>query len=284
LLPKDQQPLLLVGATPSGSALERMVDNGFSQIPVTDKAGRIIGVFTWQSFSKRVADLHATSIKPTELPIREAMEPARFIDPEVYIDTETDWGDIDHVLVGTTDKLVGILCISDVFGRLNDFAEAFVLIYEIEHEIRDLIHDIYDDSELRKVLEEMMASANRETMETVKELKQFIEEKGTVPAVGKAIRLLRSGGAGRLESLEDFSFAHYRSLICNEANWPRFEPVFDTRRELLNADFGDVNELRNIIFHFRRGITPKDTDRLRRFRDRLRYDRELFARQKTASV
>ena len=132
----------------AGSALERMVDNGFSQIPVTDKAGRIIGVFSWKSFGKRVADLYATSIKTTELPIREAMEPARFIDPEVYIDTETDWSDIDHVLVGTCHDLKGILCISDVHGRVNDFAEAFVLLYEIEHEIRDLIRDVVDDDEL----------------------------------------------------------------------------------------------------------------------------------------
>jgi hypothetical protein len=284
LLPKDQQPLTLDGATLTSDALERLVDHGFSQIPVTDKSGRIIGVFTWQSFGKRVTDLHTTSIKPTELPIREAMEPARFIGPDVYIDTETDWGDIDHVLVGTADKLVGILCISDVFGRLNDFAEAFVLLYEIEHEIRDLIHEVYDDGELRQVLEAMMASAGRPVMEAVEELKQVIEERGTIPAVGKAIKLLRSVGTGRLESLEDFSFSQYRSLICCEANWPRFEPVFDTMRELLNADFGEVNELRNIIFHFRRGITPKDTDRLRRFRDRLRYDRELYAKQRAEQV
>lgn len=282
LLPKDQQPLLLDGATPAGSALERMVDNGFSQVPVTEKAGRIIGVFSWKSFGKRVADLHATTIKPTELPIREAMEPARFIDREVYIDTETDWGDIDHVLVGNDAELEGILCISDVFGRLTDFAEAFVLLYEIEHEIRDLIHDVYDDKELSEVLEAMMASANRPAIEVVAELKQLIEEKGGIPAVGKAIKLLRSGSDGRLENLEDFSFSQYRSLICCEANWPRFEPVFDTMRELVNADFGEVNDLRNVVFHFRRGITPKDTDRLRRFRDRLRYDRELYARERRA--
>ena len=60
--------------------------------------------------------------------------------------------------------------------------------------------------------------------------------------------------------------------------WQGDEPMFDTIRELVNADFGEVNELRNIVFHFRRGITLKDTDRLRRFRDRLRYDRELFAK------
>ena len=37
-----------------------------------------------------------------------------------------------------------------------------------------------------------------------------------------------------------------------------------------------INDLRNIVFHFRRGITPRDTDRLRRFRDKLRYNRDLF--------
>ncbi len=279
LLPKDQQPLTLEGSTPASDAIERLIDSGFSQVPVEDKAGRIIGVFSWKSFGKRVAELRTANIKPTELPIREAMEPAHFIGPEVYIDTETDWGNIDHILVGTADELLGILCIADVFGRLNDFAEAFVLLYEIEHEIRDLIHDVYDDGELAEVLEAMMASANRPAAKVVAELKQVIEERGTIPAVGKAIRLLRAGGAGRLESLEDFTFAQYRTLICCEANWPQFQPVFDTMRELLNVDFGKVNELRNIVFHFRRGITPKDTDRLRRFRDRLRYDRELFARQ-----
>ena len=284
LIPKDQQTLVLDGSTPASDAVERLVDNSFSQIPVADKTGIIIGVFSWKSFGKRVADLHATKIKPTELPIREAMEPARFIGREVYIDTETDWGDIDHILVGTDDDLLGILCIADVFGRLNDFAEAFVLLYEIEHEIRDLIHDVYDDGELAKVLEAMMASANRQAAEVVDELKQVIKERGTIPAVGKAIRLLCSGGSRRLESLEDFTFAQYRTLICSEANWPSFEPVFDTIRELLDADFDKVNELRNIVFHFRRGITPKDTDCLRRFRDRLRYDRELYAKQNASKV
>ena len=138
---------------------------------------------------------------------------------------------------------------------------------------------VAEDRELAEVLEAMMASTNRPAAEVVDELKQVIKEQGTIPAVGKAIRLLRSGGSGRLETLEDFTFAQYRTLICCDANWPQFEPVFDTMRELLNADFAEVNERRNIVFHFRRGITPNDTDRLRRFRDRLRYDRELFAKE-----
>ena len=50
-------------------------------------------------------------------------------------------------------------------------------------------------------------------------------------------------------------------------------------RELVDSDFGEVAELRNTIIHFRRRITPRETDRLRRFRDKLRYNRELYARE-----
>ena len=41
LLPKDRQPLILESATPASDAIERLVDNGFSQAPVVDKAGTI---------------------------------------------------------------------------------------------------------------------------------------------------------------------------------------------------------------------------------------------------
>ena len=252
LLPKDQQPLVLDGDTSAHDAIERMIDNNFSQLPVKNREGRIIGVFTWKSFGKRVCDLRSVrgSFKPVEMPIREALEPARFIAPEVYIDTETDWGDIDYILVGNEENLMGILCVADVFGRLNDFAEAFVLLYEIEHEIRDLIHDVVDDDTLTQLIEAMQVPPN----------------------------------SPRPQMLEEFTFSQYRAIICSKSNWPTFEPMFDTMRELVDADFSDINELRNVVFHFRRGITPTDTDRLRRFRDKLRYDRELFAKRQSSGI
>jgi hypothetical protein len=53
-------------------------------------------------------------------------------------------------------------------------------------------------------------------------------------------------------------------------------------REIVNTDFEKINDLRNIVFHFRRGITPKNTDRLRRFRDKLRYNREMYTKRAAA--
>lgn len=52
----------------------------------------------------------------------------------MYIDTATDWSEIDHVLVGTETDLMGILCVADVFARLNNFAEASVLLYPMRYQ------------------------------------------------------------------------------------------------------------------------------------------------------
>lgn len=247
LLPKGQQPLSVDDATPIYDALDRMIDNNYSQIPVRNKEGRIIGVFTWKSFCKRVGDLRGVrgSVRPIDLPVKEAIEPAKFIHPDVYIDTETDWTDLDYVLVGTDSDLMGILSIADVLGRLNDFAEAFVLVYEIEHEVRDLIRDVCDEPRLQELIAAMQLPPD----------------------------------ARRPSNLEDLTFIQYKALICTKSNWSSFEQVFDTMRELVDSDFGEVSELRNAIVHFRRQITPRETDRLRRFRDKLRYNRGLYAKE-----
>src|SRR5581483_10460607 len=83
LLPKSQEPLTVDEGTPAYDAIDRMIDTGYSQLPVIAN-GRVIGVFTWRSFGKRVTDLRRSVIKAVELPVRECMESARFIDPEVY--------------------------------------------------------------------------------------------------------------------------------------------------------------------------------------------------------
>lgn len=292
LLPKDQQPLTIDDDTKSADAIERMIDSGYSQLPVRNSEGLINGVFTWKSFGKRVSDLKGTKLAVVDLPVKDTdLEPARFIAPETYIDTETDWGSIDYVLVGDARHLRGILSISDVLGRLNDFAEAFVLLFEVEHEVRDLIGMVYTSPELIEVCE-VLATSSRAPLEAAAlEIVRLTEGespivtvKNHVAAVQKAAKLLREAGRARpLTALEDFTFSQYKSVICSESNWPRFQPVFDTMRELVDADFDDVNKIRNIVFHFRRSITPRDTDRLRRFRDKLRYNRELFQSRRVTS-
>ena len=48
-------------------------------------------------------------------------------------------------MVGTREKLIGILTLTDVWAVLNDFAECFVLLFEIETELREFIEVIPED-------------------------------------------------------------------------------------------------------------------------------------------
>lgn len=152
-----------------------------------------------------------------------------------------------------------------------------MLIYEIKHEIRDLIRDVYQDKELSDRLNEMNLSSRGPTLDVASQLSDYITEKGTNPVLGKSLAILNRSAARPLESLEDFSFSQYASLVCSASNWPDFEPVYDRMRELVEIDFKKINSLRNVVFHFRRQITVSDTDVLRRFLNRIRDDRVLYA-------
>jgi CBS domain-containing protein len=285
LLPEGQKIETIRDSEPTALALERLADTGFSQLPVLDARNQVVGVFSWQSFGKRMSEIYSLRLDLSTLAVGDTdLEKPRFVHPDTYIDTETDWQELDYVLVGTADHLLGVLTITDIYGRLNDFAEAFVLLFEIEHEIRDIFRAVYPSNELTHVLDELANRSGEPESLAADALQRLLA--GDAPAatdpnvtrpVQKAIQLLRKASRPqRLDGLEDFTFAQYRVVIFNQDHWPRFEAVFNAPREILQADFAAINDLRNIVFHFRRAITSRDTDRLRRFRDKRRSDRELY--------
>ena len=295
LLPENQQLETVAPTDSTAVAVERLIDSRFSQLPVVDLNGYVHGVFTWQSYGRRMTELFSLSIDLSTLPVRDTdLEKPRFLDPDTYIDTETDWKEIDYVLVGRVDDLLGVLTISDIYGRLNDFAEAFVLVSEIEHEIRDLFRDLYPLQELDQVMASLSDPSGAPENRASEALRELLH--GDYPlidgadatkkvkfAIGQLEKLTRQRERARaVRSLEDFTFAQYREVIFNEGHWPRFKPVFSQIREMLMADFERINTLRNEVVHFKRKIGPRDTDRLRRFRDRLRYDRDLTHRRMTS--
>ena len=285
LLPDDQKIEFIRDTETTASALERMVDTGYSQLPVVNNDNQIIGIFSWESFGKRMSEIHTLKVDLTQLAVKDTdLGKAQFIAPDLYIDTETDWSEIDHVLVGDKENLLGVLSITDVLGRLNDFAEAFVLLYEIEHEIRDLILDVFPEEELSKIIEGLSDKSDSPEETAFNGLKQLIDGESAPISdkkLGKTIQfaanlLQRASQSRPITDLKDFTFAQYREVIFNKDNWTRFDAVFDSPRDILNVDFEKINDLRNTVFHFRRGITPRDTDRLRRFLDKLRYNRDLY--------
>lgn len=251
LMVKDQEPLLVPASMPAHEAVEMMFDNKFSQLPVTDDSGRIIGVISWRSFGKRMADLKGLGgeTSPVELSVSEFMEAPVFVGPEAWIDTQTDWSNFDYVLVGSPEKLQGVLSLSDIVGRFNSFSEVFVLLFEIELELRGLIRDIC---------------------------------KGSLPSLTKSLSFPQGHRAP--DNVEDIDFSDYKWFICSKANWAVFNRVFGAARELLESDFDEVIALRNKILNLDIEIQPRDIDRLRRFLSKIRFDRSSFLSKERDAV
>jgi hypothetical protein len=290
LLPDNQRLETVLVTDSATSALERLVDSGYSQLPAVDLSGRVHGVFTWESFGRWMSDIHSLGLDLAALPVWETdLESPRFIAPDTYIDTGADWKEIDYVLVGDADQMIGILTLADIYGRLNDFAEAFVLLYEIEQEIRDLFREIYPGDGLRMLMEQLSDASDEPETQATAALEELLA--GSPPlvvgelavkkikfALGQMNKASRQKARSRsVQTLEDFTFSQYRGVIFDANHWPRFEQAFQKRREILLHEFGRINDLRNAVFHFRRRVVAKDTDLLRRFRNKLRYARERFS-------
>ena len=249
LLPEGQESATIPEDTPAWDALDRMRDNNYSQLPVLGQDGEVVGVFSWRSFAIRTLDYKGQKVDACELTVADCMDPAEFIPADDYIDTNraTDWSEIDHILVGEPKDLKGVLTTSDVFGRLNDFAEAFVLLYEIELDLRDVFQVVLTKEQLEQLYQDLS------------------------PPNARPIR-----------AIADFVFSQYVEVITDRSRWPIFELFFRTTRDSVRVDLTGINELRNVVFHFRRQVVPRDTDVLRRFRDRFRMRMNAYRRRQEA--
>lgn len=238
LIPEDQELAFLQETESVRVALSIMADSNFSAMPVVDGNDRIIGMFCHSSFATRCLQLAGVRAPLVDEKVGECMTAAEFIHPDTYIDTTTDWSQNDNVIVGTAEEPLGILTLSDVWAVLNDFAEAFVLLFEIERDLRSLIEGVLGDR-VSEVCEEINNNASRPNQR-------------------------------RVGVLEEFTFREYELAVTKRERYALFDEVLGVDRKILLGDFTAVSGIRNDVFHFRRQVTPRDTGHLRAFLDRMR--------------
>jgi hypothetical protein len=135
------------------------------------------------------------------------------------------------VLIGTPERLVGILTPMDFLRYLYRVASPFVMVSEIELALRALIR-------IALTPEQIVAAAKRS-------LTSIYGGEDKVPT-----------------SLEEMTFDNYQSLVSYGDNWKELEPVFGGTRIRASAKLKEVGAIRNDLFHFKREITMQDHETL----------------------
>jgi predicted transcriptional regulator len=232
IIPPNQELLTILPTCRVRDAIALMLKHGYSQIPVVQN-GEVLGVFSYRSFAKEAAsvtldDLMKQRCTTGDLRVDEFLEQFEFARVTEEMSRVFDAMDRDNgVLIGSPDRLIGILTPMDFLRYLYHVASPFVMVSEIELALRALIRLALDEEQIGIAARRSLAAAYGS------------EDK--IPM-----------------TLEDMSFDNYQSLISNGENWMTLEAVFGGTRTRVSAKLKEVGEIRNALFHFRREITVED--------------------------
>jgi predicted transcriptional regulator len=243
IIPQDQKLLWIPPNCRVRDAIGLMHKNGYSQMPVVDE-GEVLGVFSFRSFAKEAGratldEWNKEKCAPGDLTVDEFLEQFDFARVSEEMNHVFDAMDRDNgVLIGTPERLIGILTPMDFLRYLYQVASPFVMISEIELALRALIH--------MALTEENIAAASRRCLGTV------------------------YGGEDKVPTtLEEMTFDNYQSLVSHGDNWAQFEPVFGGNRPRASAKLKEIAAVRNDLFHFKREITIQDHQTLAAHRNWL---------------
>lgn len=235
VLPEDQEVVTIHHNINASKALNIMIKNNYSQIPVTT-GEKVLGVFSFRSFCAGIEEMKDEKIHPGDLPVDEFLEELSFVHinyefPKLIELLNKD----DAVLAGEPCRLQGIVTAIDVLKYLYQVASPFVLLAEIELALRELIHFSVDEYGLVQCLKESLS-------------KKYSSE--SLPL-----------------GLDEMTFNDYIQIVCNKNNWPFFEPVFGGSRQRTRTKLEIVRNLRNNVFHFKRDLTIEEYNSLVKYRD-----------------
>jgi CBS domain-containing protein len=235
IIPENQDLLTISPDTAVRDAIALLRKHGYSQVPVV-AGGEVLGVFSYRSFAQKAAASTLQEIAqqkwvPGDLAVEECMERFEFARVTEEMRQVFDAMDRDNgVLIGTPERLQGILTPMDFLRYLYKVASPFVMISEIELTLRALIR----------------LAVNQEELEAC------------------AVRTLAQlyGVENVPRSLEAMTFDNYKAIIAHGENWPKFEAILGGSRARVAAKLKQLCDLRNDLFHFKREITLQDHETL----------------------
>lgn len=222
--------------TPARAAVRLLYQHRFSQVPVVDR-GQVAGLFSYRSFSLAVADAFDLPgrHRADGLSVWECIETPAYVqgtDECRRLFDELDGR--DAVLVGSRGGCDGVITAMGVLRYLYQAASPFLLVAEIELSLRMLIKLAVEQDELELFAGTSLTHYKPESMPTTP---------------------------------EDMTFTDYLLLIGHGKNWPRFNRIFQADRDLTHAKLKQLRDLRNDVFHFRRGLADRDHEILTASRD-----------------
>jgi len=239
VLPETQELITLPPETSVSAALELMRKKNISQMPVVE-AESVLGIFSYRSFATGMLKLSAKEKNPLQLLVEEFVEDLKYARITDELTSLLDEFDLkDAVLVGSEDRLQGIVTVVDALKYFYDVSTPYILLREIELAIRELIRNSVNEVELKECIERTS--------------KDYYQQKNQpIPTC-----------------LEELTFYDYLMILRFKGTWDKFSAAFGENSNIVYTKLEPLPELRNQVFHFKKEITIKEYEKMRDVRDWL---------------
>lgn len=227
-----------VKVTPNATLLEAktlMLTRNFSQLPVMTNERDVKGVISWKSIGSRSATDIASSDVRSYMDTHHELPSAASLFSAINTIVEHD-----YVLIrGHDNKITGIVTATDIALQFETISTPFLLISEIERNLRILISGRLNISDVKQACpSEHLPSS--------------------------------------FKSVSDLTFGNYVKILENPACWIKLKLHLD--RSTFCSELSEINAVRNDVMHFDPDpITPQDLSKLKNAAKMLNMLRNMGA-------
>ncbi len=246
-------PLSISKSTLLREALTLMVVNDYSQLPVINEQGNLIGIISESSIISTYYHVD-TSLSLLDLTVDHCMATPKTITPERDIFEALGLLENVYAVVVVEDNSPkGILTDYDTTHFFRGLSEGLIIVRDIEENLRHYIESVFPDTH------SMDAALVRAFKQNKKDLSRPAREYG------------------------ELSFREHIQLITTERNWEKFAPYFEPK-EIFTRLMDQAGKIRNQLAHFRGELEPIQLSALVRARDWLSVRPKVAARLEVHAV
>lgn len=273
-------------------ALELMIRYDYSQLPVLDAEGRVLGILTSDAlvralyhFGAVVREAKKEDDRGLQLRVRDAMlreiETCRPEDEVFRVHRQLR--DVSGVLVVDAQKrLIGIITGYDTTEYLRQRVQDIVFVQDIEDRLKDYVRLAFrgsdgavDEASLGSAIGDMMPSNGDLSGSFKRALVEYLRLRGDPntnidgPKADQAFKA-KLYHQDPPKPLDDLTLGIYITLFLKHG-LKRYGQVFPLDPKAIGILLNSVRETRNDLAHLRIDITARQRDELRHCRDWLKH-------------
>jgi len=252
----DRRLTTIEHSKPVSDALQMMIANDFSYLPVVDGQGKLTGMISEQVIVRKYYHFGGDKLL-YDLEVAHCQMRAMTLPPTADIfDALTPLQTVGAIVVVDTGMPVGIITDFDTTQFFRAYSEGIILAQDIEFNLRRHIEDVFPVSspELDGAL---------------------------VTAFGYTKDQRRAGRPNR--EYNEISLWDHVLLILTDGNWQRFEIALKPKT-MFQKLLEPVRDARNQMAHFRGELTAVQLDALKQARYWLENRQVVSALQATAPI